>query len=448
MRKRGVIPYKTASEPTLSEEHAHLCGAPGYWKSISLQEVATLQRGYDLPVDQRKQGPYPVVGSNGIVGYHKDFMVQGPGVLVGRSGSVGKVTWVGNNYWPLNTTLWVKDFHGNNPKFVFFLLSYLDLGKYTGGVSVPTLNRNTIHPLIIKIPPLPEQRAIAHVLQSVQNAIQARHQEIALERERKAALMQHLFTHGIGKNTISPKKTKFGHVPPSWSIQPLERCAVIQTGLAKGRKLKDRDTITLPYLRVANVQDGYLDLSEIKTIELYRSEAEHYKLHPGDVVVTEGGDFDKLGRGFVWDGQIAECVHQNHVFAVRANKDVLVPAYLAYLIQSHYGKAYFLSVAHKTTNLACINSTKLKAFPALLPSLDEQNIIATTLQICDSKITALEKEISLYEELFQALLEDLMTGRLSTVPLLEKEIYNERTVSRTDTDDSVRHSGRMELHQA
>jgi len=204
-----------------------------------------------------------------------------------------------------------------------------------------------------------------------------------------------------------------------WDIQRLEYCAVIQTGIAKGRKLAREQVITLPYLRVANVQDGYLDLTEVKGIELLKSEADRYKLHLGDVVVTEGGDFDKLGRGFLWDGQIPDCVHQNHIFAVRANRRILLPEYLAYLIQSNYGKAYFLSVAHKTTNLACINSAKLKAFPALIPSLGEQKDIATILQACDSKITTLEKELSLHEELFRALLDELMTGRLSALPLVE-----------------------------
>ena len=116
----------------------------------------------------------------------------------------------------------------------------------------------------------------------------------------------------------------------------------MQTRLAKGRKLEDNHIVTLPYLRVANVQDGYLDLTEIKTIELRSTEVERYKLYPGDVLVTEGGDFDKLGRGFLWNGEIPECVHQNHIFAIRAHKDILMPEYLAYLIQSNYGKAYFL----------------------------------------------------------------------------------------------------------
>ena len=160
----------------------------------------------------------------------------------------------------------------------------------------------------------------------------------------------------------------------------------MQTGVAKGRSLNGAEVISVPYLRVANVQDGYLDLTEIKNIEIRRSELPRFSLRVGDVVLTEGGDFDKLGRGFIWNGEIAGCVHQNHIFAARANRSMILPEFLAYLTQSPYGKAYFLSVAHKTTNLACINTTKLKAFPALVPPLQDQQQIVHALTAVDRKI--------------------------------------------------------------
>src|SRR5262245_32965572 len=167
-------------------------------------------------------------------------------------------------------------------------------------------------------------------------------------------------------------ETPFGTLPAHWRVIPLEQCAVVQTGVAKGRKLDPGGTVTVPYLRVANVQDGFLDLSEIKEITIRKSEVNRFALQDGDVLLTEGGDFDKLGRGFIWRDQIRGCVHQNHIFAVRSKRELLDPEFLAYLVQSSYGKAYFLSVAHKTTNLACINTTKLKALPAPIPPKGEQ----------------------------------------------------------------------------
>lgn len=289
------------------------------------------------------------------------------------------------------------------------------------GTTIKGISRFDLQTLELHLPSLTEQQAIAQILQMLQEEIRVRYQEKELERECKTALMSHLFTYGLGSDSTSLRETKFGKVPTFWRILPLAQCAYVQTGVAKGRKLEGNHTVTLPYLRVANVQDGYLDLSEIKEIELRQAEIERYKLYPGDVVVTEGGDFDKLGRGFLWKGQIANCVHQNHIFAVRVNQDILFPEYFAYLIQSDYGKAYFLSVAHRTTNLASINSTKLKNFPALIPSLEEQKDIVRVLDACDAQTIVLDRELALLEELFHALLEELMAGRISIIPLIKKE---------------------------
>ncbi len=190
---------------------------------------------------------------------------------------------------------------------------------------------------------------------------------------------------------------------------PLSDCAHIQTGVTKGRKLSLKKTITVPYLRVANVQEGYLDLSEMKHIEIQESELARYALRQGDVVLTEGGDFDKLGRGFVWRDEIRNCVHQNHVFAVRPKTGLILPDFLAYLATSAYGKGYFLRVAHRTTNLACINSTKLKAFPTLVPPLGEQRAIAHALRTVQRATEATENVIAAARQLKQSLMRHLFT---------------------------------------
>lgn len=272
----------------------------------------------------------------------------------------------------------------------------------------------------IPLPELPEQRAIAHVLSTVQRAIEATEKVIAATRELKRSLMRHLFTYGPvplqEAERVPLGHSPFGQMPQHWRVLPLDACAHVQTGAAKGRQLKGQDTISVPYLRVANVQDGYLDLSEIKTLPILKSELQRYQLQPGDVLLTEGGDFDKLGRGFIWTGQIRNCIHQNHIFAVRANRSILLPRYLAYLIQSDYGKAYFLSVAHRTTHLACINSTKLKAFPVLVPELAEQEQIVSVLESADRKLEAEEQRQAALENLFRSLLQHLMTGKVRVDP--------------------------------
>lgn len=186
-------------------------------------------------------------------------------------------------------------------------------------------------------------------------------------------------------------------LPAGWKRTRLEKVAVIQTGIAKNQNSK-QETIELPYLRVANVQDGYLDLSEIKTINIHKDKVNRYRLENGDVLLTEGGDFDKLGRGAVWEGQIQNCIHQNHVFAVRPNSHQLMPSFLSAQTGSLYGKKYFLRCSKQSTNLASINSSQLKAFPVLLPPLPEQKAIADLLSTWDEAIETTERLIQAKEK--------------------------------------------------
>ena len=199
--------------------------------------------------------------------------------------------------------------------------------------------------------------------------------------------------------------------PPDWVVEPLERVADIQTGLAKGRR-QLVDPVELPYLRVANVQDGYLDLSEVKTIFVERGRIDRYRLRSGDVLLTEGGDLDKLGRGTVWRGELDTCLHQNHVFVVRPNLAEVLPPFLSALTSSDYGKRYFLGCAKQTTNLASINSRQLKAFPVLVPPLAEQRKIAAILSSVDEAIEKTQVVIDRAQVVKKGLMQELLTKGL------------------------------------
>ena len=177
--------------------------------------------------------------------------------------------------------------------------------------------------------------------------------------------------------------------PVGWKKTALDHVAEVQTGIAKGKPINGA-AVTVPYLRVANVQDGHVDLSVMKEISLKPSEVDRYSLRKGDVLFTEGGDFDKLGRGTVWNGEIEPCLHQNHVFAVRPKPDRLLPEFLAFQAASQYGRRYFQLSSKQSTNLASINSTQLKQFPVLLPPIPEQRKIAEILRTWDEAIAKLE----------------------------------------------------------
>jgi len=190
----------------------------------------------------------------------------------------------------------------------------------------------------------------------------------------------------------------------------------IQSGITLGKDYGGKQTREFPYLRVANVQAGFLSLSAMKKVAVPPDEARRSTLKTGDVLMTEGGDPDKLGRGCVWDGEIGECLHQNHVFAVRPVQSRLDPRFLAAQLGAHHAKAYFQSTAKQTTNLASTNKTKIGQLQVLLPALDEQIEILAAIEkesrpLVDG-ISRFEREIELLREYRTRLIADVVTGKL------------------------------------
>jgi type I restriction enzyme S subunit len=164
------------------------------WQETTLGEFVTLQRGHDLPDGSRNAGNIPILGSFGITGWHNSAKAKGPGVTVGRSGaSFGVVSYSPVDYWPLNTALYVKDFHGNDPKFAYYFLKSIDFKSYNTGSAQPSLNRNHIHPIQIRIPEPPEQKAIAHILGSLDDKIELNRQMNATLEAMAQALFKSWF---------------------------------------------------------------------------------------------------------------------------------------------------------------------------------------------------------------------------------------------------------------
>ncbi|CAN5526708.1 hypothetical protein BH11PLA2_BH11PLA2_47290 [soil metagenome] len=174
---------------------------PGFkdeWEEKRLGLVAPFQRGFDLPTRTLKQGLYPVVYSNGIMNHHAEFQVKGPGVVTGRSGTIGNITFVEQDFWPHNTSLWVTSFKGNDPKYIFYLYSRIGFNRFATGSGVPTLNRNDVHALSLAIPSDPsEQTAIAAVLSDMDAEIAGLEAKLAKARLIKAGMMQELLTGRI-----------------------------------------------------------------------------------------------------------------------------------------------------------------------------------------------------------------------------------------------------------
>lgn len=267
-----------------------------------------------------------------------------------------------------------------------------------------------------------EQSRIAAVLDTVDAAIAKTEAVIAKLKQVRAGLLHDLLTRGLDENgQLRPppaeaphlyKDSPLGGVPREWRIVALREIAEVASGLTLGRSLDKAGTLELPYLRVANVQDGFLDLTDVKTIRIYPHELERFQLQPGDVLMNEGGDYDKLGRGTVWEGQISVCLHQNHVFRVRCLPGTLNCYFLAAVSGSMIGKRYFLRSSKQSTNLASINSTQLNAFEVPVPSLAEQEAIVRALRRHDTLVAGEANALAKFRYLKSGLMTDLLTGRV------------------------------------
>lgn len=167
---------------------------PEDWEVKRIDEIAPLQRGFDLPMNNIVSGNHPVVFSNGILKFHNEFKAKAPGIVTGRSGTIGKVFYITEDYWPHNTSLWVTNFIGSKPKYVFYLFNYLNFNRFGSGSGVPTLNRNDIHPYKIPLPPLPEQQKIAEILSTSDKAIELCQKTIEELKQRNKGLAQQLLS--------------------------------------------------------------------------------------------------------------------------------------------------------------------------------------------------------------------------------------------------------------
>jgi type I restriction enzyme S subunit len=237
----------------------------------------------------------------------------------------------------------------------------------TTGINLPRVAPSALAELPIPLPPLTEQQRIADILDKADS----------LRAERRAVLQRvDLLADAIFRDLFGDPVSN----PKGWPAdQALGDVAYVVSGLTKGRKLHGQSTRSVPYLAVLNVQDKRLDLSTVKTIDASGDEIARWRLQRHDLLLTEGGDPDKLGRGTLWSDELPEAIHQNHIFRVRLHTDRLRPVFLNWLIGTNRGKQYFLKSAKQTTGIASINMTQLRGFPLLIPPTSLQDKFAQAL---------------------------------------------------------------------
>ena len=276
------------------------------------------------------------------------------------------------------------------PRFVHYWLNntlcreqFAYLSSTTSGLA--NLNATLIGSAVLAFPTRPEQERIANYLDMQTARIDA----LIAEKEHlvqglrayQYSYSSHFMTCGMndGVPMVQTSFPEVARVPAHWTVERLKFLGEIRSGVAKGKDLGQGDTVKLPYLRVANVQDGYVDLSEVSEIEVPVNEASRYLLKRGDVLMNEGGDNDKLGRGAVWRGQIDPCIHQNHVFAVRLS-DPADAEWVSRFTSTDAARTYFFLRSKQSTNLASINQTNVRELPVPMPPKGERSAILNELR--------------------------------------------------------------------
>jgi len=280
---------------------------------------------------------------------------------------------------------WVR-----TPRFVS------DMVRKATGASYPAVSDRIVKDSLIPLPPLDEQRRIAAILDQVDRLRAQRAQVV----DRLRVLISGLFIEAFGEQLDGPASSR------------LDEIAEISSGITKGRKTTG-PTSLIPYLAVVNVQAGHLVLDPLKEIGATEAEIERYSLKDGDLVLTEGGDPDKLGRGTVWRCEVPLCLHQNHIFRVRIRPESKVkPDYLSAYLASRPARSYFLRAAKQTTGIASINMTQLRGLPVLVPPLPDQRQFLEQVGAVTRQLESCARQSAEIDQLWRSLQSCAFSGKL------------------------------------
>ena len=336
------------------------------WGYYKFSEIFTdvSRFGTKLPTrEYLPRGKYPIVdqGKDEIVGYtdrEAGLYIDTPILVFGDHTRIIKYVDYPFFLGADGVKLLKCTRHDVDYKYLYYCLKHLHIPD-TG------YNRHFkyLKEQVVPLPPLPEQRRIAAVLDQVSSLIALRKAQLA----KLDLLVKARFVEMFG----DPVKNEMG-----WNIVSLDEIAEISSGITKGRKTKEQDLKKVPYLSVSNVKDGYIDVSHVKTILATQNEIKQYKLLPYDVLMTEGGDPDKLGRGAILYQPPENCIHQNHIFRVRFDKNKINPVFFEEYLKHPAAKKYFLKCAKQTTGIATINMKQLSSLPVLLPPLEHQHVFS------------------------------------------------------------------------
>ncbi len=394
--------------------------APAGWACVPLGERIDLAYGSGLPEEDRNPGDINVYGSNGVVGSHTCALVNGPGILVGRKGTVGAVHYASGPFWPIDTVYYVVPRREDNLRFLHHLLSYLPLKFLNAATGVPGLSRRDAYSLLGVFPPVEEQVGIARILDAADTALERAHEAAARARNLVVSVAADLLGRGLGGSgrLRCPREspgafaaTALGPVPRDWRLSTVGEEFDVQSGFAlnSGRRPRLRRR---RYLRVANVQRDSLDLSDVQELEAKDDEFALRTLALDDLVVVEGhADSMEIGRCARVTADAAGMTFQNHLFRLRTTGEVMA-GFASMWLNSRYAERFWNARCATSSGLHTINQRTLKQLALPVPSASEQGDIDCVVGQCKRFRDALLQKQAKLEALKYSLMHDLLTGRV------------------------------------
>jgi len=370
---------------------------PDRWSNGGFDRFLTLQRGHDLPTQNRVQGDVPIFGSNGIVGSHNESVIPEDGVVTGRSGSIGDVHFTEGKYWALNTTLYVKDFHGNSKKYIYYFLSDFSLERFSTGTSVPTLNRNDVHIQKITIPPLPEQKKIASILTSVDEVIENTQKQIDKLQDLKKATMNELLTKGIGHAEF--KDSELGQIPVSWEVKELGKLAKFNSGYAfKNGELSDSG---MKVVRISNLHKPNFPYWHYSNVI-----KDTWIVEPGDILFSWAGVANSINV-HKYNGERA--LINQHIYNFIFESDEIKE--WTYYVLKHLLPKLKESIEGGAGQLH-LTKPFIQAIQIIFPSRADRENILSVFKSLDERIFSIEKKLGQTRLLKKSLMQDLLTGKV------------------------------------
>ena len=294
-------------------------------------------------------------------------------VLVAGNGDLN-VKYYNGKFDAYQRTYIIED-NGSNqlymPYLYYFMEGYVEeLRKLSIGGVIKYIKLGNLTEALIELPKIEDQRTIVDILNKSKRILSYHQQQLQKLDELVKARFVELFGDMLSNDM-------------AWQESTLDTLADVVSGITKGRKIRETELIEVPYMAVSNVKDGYIDWTTVKTIMATKQEIEQYRLLPYDVLMTEGGDPDKLGRGSVITKPLKNSIHQNHIFRVRLLTERILPVYFSEYLQHQKAKRYFLGCAKQTTGIASINMKQLRALPVLVPPLKLQEQFAAFVHQVD-----------------------------------------------------------------